>query len=54
MGRERRTNERHDAADQAVVYSQAVHVGMGERVEVKGSHSVCALAGVKELHDFAT
>jgi hypothetical protein len=40
MGRQRRTSDRQDTAEQAVVDSAAVHVGMGERVEVNGSHSV--------------
>ena len=54
MGRQRRTNDRQDAAEQAVVHPQAVDVGMGERVEVKGSHSLFWLVVAKELHVSAT
>jgi hypothetical protein len=41
--RERRANNCQDAAEQAVVHPQAIHVRAGKRLELNEWHSVCVL-----------
>jgi len=54
VGGERRANDRHDAAEESVVDTQAVDVGVRERVEVQGWHDVCEpVGGVTTWRDVA-